>query len=67
MNELEQGIKKGFIDRSVPYSGAFEPQLLINNSEKKQDVLTTLIEELREAKRFMIAVAFITESGIQTL
>lgn len=66
-NELEQGIRKGLIDRSIPYSGSFEPQLLMNNVTKKQDVLTTLIEELREAKRFMMAVAFITESGIQTL
>lgn len=67
LNELELGIQKGLIDKTIPYSGQFEPQLLMNHQQKKQDVLTTLIDELRQSQSFKFAVAFITESGIQTL
>lgn len=67
LNELELGIQKGLIDKTIPYSGPFEPQLLMNHQQKKQDVLTTLIDELRQSQSFKFAVAFITESGIQTL
>ena len=67
LNELELGIHKGLIDKTISYSGPFEPQLLMNHQQKKQDVLTTLIDELRQSQSFKFAVAFITESGIQTL
>lgn len=67
MKELELGVQKGLFDRSIPYSGRFEPQLLMNNRRQKQDVLTTLIDELKHCQTFKFAVAFITESGIQTL
>jgi superfamily II DNA or RNA helicase/HKD family nuclease len=67
LNELELGINKGLIDKTIPYSGPFEPQLLMNHQQKNQDVLTTLIDELRQSQSFKFAVAFITESGIQTL
>lgn len=67
IDELRLGLTKGFIDRDSPYSGSFEPELLINEKATKQMVLTTMLEELKAAEGFMFAVAFITESGLQAL
>lgn len=65
IEDLKHSLHKGFIDRSIIHQGNHVPKLLINNQE--ENVLSTLIDELHKCQSFMIFVAFITPSGLQSL
>lgn len=65
LEDFNQSLHKGFIDRTIPHKGNFMPKLLINN--KDENVLSTIINELYKCKSFTISVAFITESGLASL
>lgn len=65
IEDLTQSLHKGFIDRSIVHQGHHVPKLLLNN--QKENVLATLIDELEKCQSFMISVAFITPSGLQSL
>ncbi len=65
IEDLTQSLHKGFIDRSIVHQGHHVPKLLLNNQE--ENVLATLIDELEKCQSFMISVAFITPSGLQSL
>lgn len=67
INQISNGLYKGFIDKFYPYGDQFKPQLLVNDRRRKMDVLSSIIEELRNSQSFMFSVAFITESGLATL
>ena len=62
---LNQSLKKGFIDKNIKNESNLTPKLLINN--KHQNVLTYIINELEKCYSFFISVAFITESGLASL
>lgn len=65
LEDFNQSLHKGFIDRTIPHKGNFMPKLLVNN--KEENVLSTIIDELHKCKSFTISVAFITESGLASL
>ncbi len=65
LEDFNQSLHKGFIDRTISHKGNFMPKLLINN--KDENVLSTIIDELYKCKSFTISVAFITESGLASL
>ncbi|WP_239749688.1 DEAD/DEAH box helicase [Mammaliicoccus sp. O-M53] len=65
LEDFNQSLHKGFIDRTISHKGNFMPKLLINN--KEENVLSTIINELYKCKSFTISVAFITESGLASL
>ncbi|MBO1212158.1 DEAD/DEAH box helicase [Staphylococcus nepalensis] len=65
LEDFNQSLYKGFIDRTISHKGNFMPKLLINN--KDENVLSTIINELYKCKSFTISVAFITESGLASL
>ncbi len=67
IQQLQNSFHKGFIDKEYIHSGRFKPELLVNNIDKRQDVLTSLIDELKSCQSFMFSVAFITESGLAVL
>jgi superfamily II DNA or RNA helicase/HKD family nuclease len=67
IRNLEVSLHKGFIDQKSNISGNYRPKLLVNNSMKAENVLSTLVEELQNCKSFLFSVAFITESGLATL
>ena len=67
IQNLEASLHKGFIDQNDGESGSFKPKLLINNTKKNENVLTSLLEELDHCQSFIFSVAFITESGLATL
>lgn len=62
---LNQSLKKGFIDKNLTNESNLTPKLLVNN--KNQNVLTSIINELEKCYSFFISVAFITESGLASL
>ncbi|WP_332650066.1 DEAD/DEAH box helicase [Lysinibacillus sp. 54212] len=63
--KLENSLHKGFIDQNKPVSAQFKPKLLTN--KKHENVLSTLLQELKTCKTFIFSVAFITEGGLATL
>jgi superfamily II DNA or RNA helicase/HKD family nuclease len=62
---LENALHKGFIDQYKPVSTQFKPKLLTNRGH--ENVLSTLLQELRTCQTFIFSVAFITEGGLATL
>ena len=67
IRNLEESLKKGFINQNFITPGSYKPQLLVNNSEENENVLSTLLDELEHCTSFLFSVAFITESGLATL
>ena len=67
IGQLKESLHRGFIDSSATVSEAYKPELLINNREKNETVLATLLDELENCKTFIFSVAFITESGLASL
>ena len=57
----------GFVDGNYVSSEKYRPQLLINDSQRGQKVLVTLINELRNCDEFSFSVAFVTNSGVASL
>jgi len=66
IRQLEDSLRKGFIDKNIAETSRFKPALLINNQDDKT-VLNDLLEELEQCQSFLFSVAFITESGLATL
>jgi len=67
IRNLEESLQKGFINQNFITPGSYKPQLLVNNSEENENVLSTLLDELEHCNAFLFSVAFITESGLATL
>jgi superfamily II DNA or RNA helicase/HKD family nuclease len=67
IQNLEVSLYKGFIDRKYGRAGNYKPELLVNNTAKNENVLSTLLEELVSSKSFLFSVAFIFESGLAML
>ncbi len=62
---LEGALHKGFIDQYKPVSAQLKPKLLTNR--RNENVLSTLLQELKSCQTFIFSVAFITEGGLATL
>ncbi|SFP69470.1 DUF3427 domain-containing protein [Salibacterium halotolerans] len=67
IKDLESSLQRGFIDQTHPNKGDHQPQLLLNSKQAKQEVLSSLTEELDHCYSFLFSVAFITEQGLATL
>ncbi|HDR7711716.1 TPA: DEAD/DEAH box helicase [Bacillus cereus] len=67
IQKLEGSLYKGFIDQKHNHPGIYKPKLLVNNTKKNENVLSSLLEELENSTSFIFSVAFITESGLATL
>ncbi|MFJ7736871.1 DUF3427 domain-containing protein [Lysinibacillus sp. NPDC097287] len=65
IRKIENSLHKGFIDQTKPVSTQFKPKLLTNKSY--ENVLSTLLQELKTCQTFTFSVAFITEGGLATL
>lgn len=65
IRKIENSLYKGFIDQHKPVSAQFKPKLLSNKPH--ENVLSTLLQELKTCKSFTFSVAFITEGGLATL
>lgn len=65
--QLQNSLHKGFIDQTHSHTSPFKPELLLNETSRREDVLTVLLDELKVCQSFLFSVAFITESGLATL
>lgn len=64
-SHLVDGYTTAFIDSGHESDGSYVPNLVSNSNENK--VLSTLIDEFRQADSIKISVAFIKESGLTNL
>lgn len=64
---LKAGIEYGFLDSSIIADGHFKPTLLVNDPDRGEKVLTSIINELATCDEFFFSVAFITEGGVETI
>lgn len=62
-----ENIKAGFIDNSMDTSGQYIPRLLTNEKSEGIKVLSSIIAELNSCEEFWFSVAFLTNSGLQSL
>ena len=65
--EFFNNIKAGFIENSTETSGEFIPRLLTNEKSEGIKVLSSIIAELNSCEEFWFSVAFLTNSGLQSL
>ena len=65
IRKIEHSLHKGFINQNTAVSTQFKPKLLTNHAH--ENVLSTLLQELKTCKTFLFSVAFITEGGLATL
>lgn len=67
INDFEQSLEKGFINKSITSKREYLPQFILNDKEKGKKVLTFIQRELLDCDEFWFSVAFITKSGVATL
>ncbi|WP_257641046.1 hypothetical protein, partial [Staphylococcus aureus] len=48
LNDFNQSLHKGFIDKDISHKGNYTPKLLVNNKNEK--VLSTIIDELQKCE-----------------
>ena len=67
MNEvdsLNQSLRQSFIDKEQSSSATYQAALLTNDKIEGKKFLSTLLKELSSCDEFIIAVAFVTNSGV---
>ncbi len=66
-DSLIETLKTGFISRKIVSDNTFAPSLLVNDRQKKKDILSSLTEELKTCQAFDFSIAFITEDGLASI
>ena len=64
---LLKGLESGYIDSSISASESFKPQLITNDPEKREKVITALKQEMESCDEFMFSVAFVNSGGVNAL
>ena len=65
--ELILGLTTAFIDQSNNSNLAYRPEFVYNDHKQGKKVLVSLEQELKRCEEFFISVAFITDSGFESL
>lgn len=65
--EFYDNLISGFIENNRNPSGDYIPRLLTNDKKEGIKVLSTIITELNSCDEFWFSVAFLTNSGLQSL
>lgn len=66
-NELMEGLTTAFINQSNNSNLAYQPEFIYNDHKQGKKVLVSLEQELKRSDEFFISVAFITDSGFESL
>ena len=66
-NNFFESLKTGYIDKSIESDISYVPEIITNDFNKPQKVLTTLINSLNNCESFFFNVAFLTKSGVISL
>lgn len=65
MENVRKGLQRGFMDRTIAAPSTYTPSYITNNDQ--QQVLPTLLEQLKTCQSFDFSIAFITEQGLAML
>ena len=65
--DFSKSLKSSFIESDPSADNRYAPRILANDESMGTNVLSVLKHELRDCQSFDFSVAFITDSGIQTL
>ena len=65
--ELISGLATAVIDQSSNSNLAYRPEFIYNDHKQGKKVLVSLEQELKRCDEFFISVAFITDSGFESL
>lgn len=65
MESMHQGLQRGFMDRTIAAPATYTPSYITNDDQ--QQVLPTLLAQLKTCESFDFSVAFITEQGLAML
>ncbi len=63
-SSLLESLQFGFMDAHRHSDSTYAPQVLVNNPEKNQYVISDIDSELRRCQAFYFSVAFVTQTGI---
>lgn len=66
-SRLEEGLIHGFIDGTQIALEEYKPRLIINDPNRGEKVLTSIVDELGKCDEFLFSVAFVTETGVIVL
>ncbi|MGN0658832.1 MAG: DUF3427 domain-containing protein [Emergencia sp.] len=67
VNHIIDGLYSGFVDGARKPLEQFRPKLVVNDYRQGEKVLSALESELRDCTEFYFSVAFITNSGVQSV
>lgn len=67
MHELRSGLETGFINRDYVSDKSYQPHLVVNDKDTGERVLSSIVSELEKCDGFFLSVAFVTESGVQSI
>ncbi|MCG4627824.1 hypothetical protein, partial [Anaerostipes hadrus] len=57
IKSLEASLYHGFINEAHEHAGNYRPKLLVNQSTKNKDVLTSIRNEMENCRSFLFSVA----------
>lgn len=60
-------LRTGYVDSSFDSDARYTPRFVTNNSASNTSLLAVLSQQLRDCDSFDIAVAFISDGGLQAL
>lgn len=64
---IQHAVTTGFVDEQTDSFLDYRPNILTNEPELNEKVLSTIIDELRSCESFFLSVAFITSGGVASL
>lgn len=67
IEQIKSGLTTAFIDQSNNSNLAYRPEFVYNDYKQGKKVLVSLEQELKRCDEFFISVAFITDSGFESL
>jgi superfamily II DNA or RNA helicase/phage repressor protein C with HTH and peptisase S24 domain len=67
LQEFNQSLLTGFVDKDANSEVLFQPKLLVNSKNPKKKVLTSILKEFNNCESFKISVAFVTTGGVATI
>lgn len=65
--DLMTGLTTSFINQSVNSNSLYQSEFVYNDYKQGKKVLVSLEQELKRCDEFFISVAFITDSGFESL
>lgn len=66
-SELRNGLVYGYLDNTAIALEEYKPKLIVNDPQKGEKVLTSIVNELKKCDEFLFTVAFVTNSGVTVL